>query len=263
MAKDKNRRSKRPLPTYLKTYWLLALFVIVALSWGAWSFAQAPLFRMKSLSVSGLVRVSRSEVLARAALDSRSNVWLVDRAAVERRVEAIPYVASAWVHRRLPADVRIVVTERVPASCLRDGERRTFTIDETLRVLERGCTVPKLPLYVVRASLPVVPGTFLHDPELLRLQSDAGALAAAGKHYRAFADDSYGRLVATMAGGIAVRFGSDADLVREQSLISPIIAQLGPRAAGITSLDLRAPTTPVVQFRQPQAKGSPEARYPQ
>lgn len=263
MAKVTKRRSKRPLATHLKTYWLLGLFVVIAVSWGAWSFAQASLFRMKSLDVSGLVRVTRSEVLARAAIDPRANVWLIDRAAVEQRIEAIPYVASAWMHRRLPADVRIVVTERVPASCLRDGERRTFTIDETLRVLERGCAMALLPLYVVHASLPVVPGTFLHDPELLRLQSDARALAAAGKHYRAFTDDAYGRLVATMGDGIAVRFGSDDDLVREQSLIAPILAGLGPRAAAIASLDLRAPTTPVVQFRQGQPKSTPQARYPQ
>lgn len=257
----RKRRSKRPLLARVRTYWVLGAIVLVALGAGAWWFAGSPLFRLRSVDVDGLVRVSKHDVLLRAALHPRDNIWLMNRGAVERRVEAIPYVATARVQRRFPADVRIVVTERKPAACLRDGARRTYTLDTALRVLERGCADAETPTYVVRAPLEAAPGTFERDPALLRLQSDDEALSATGRRYRSFAEGTYGELVATLQGGITVRFSSDADLTREQSLIAPILAELGSRAADVSSVDLRAPTTPVVEYRPPAPK-SAKRRYP-
>jgi hypothetical protein len=52
-----------------------------------------------------------------------------------------------------------------------------------------------------------------------------------------------------MPGGIQIRFGDDDDLDRKRRLIAPILAQLGPRLADVRAVDLRAPGTPVVDFR--------------
>ncbi|MBC5801136.1 MAG: FtsQ-type POTRA domain-containing protein [Candidatus Eremiobacteraeota bacterium] len=258
----RGRRSKRSLLAFVRTYWVLAALGLMVLGGAAWWFAGSPLFRLKTVAVGGLVRVSKADVLARAELDPRSNVWLMDRRAVERRIEAIPYVAAARVHRRFPADVRIDVTEREPSICLHDGAHRSYTLDPALRVLERGCAAPGIPTFTVQAPLDAAPGAFERDAQLLRLQSDAAALAAAGHRYRAFAEGAYGELVATLWDGITVRFARDADLGRAQSLIAPILAQLGPRAAYVRSVDLRAPTTPVVEYRENEpARGKPA--YPQ
>jgi len=262
MSVARQRRSKPTLLARVRTYWVLAAIVLVILAATGWWFAGSPLFRLKSVAVAGLMRVSKADVLARAQLDPRGNVWLMNRRAVEARIEAIPYVASAHVHRRFPADVRIDVTERVPSICLHDGDHQSYTLDAALRVLALGCAAAGIPAYTVRAPLDVAPGTFEHDAQLLRLQSDAAVLAAAGHHYRAFAEGAYGELVATLWDGITVRFARDADLGREQSLIAPILAQLGPRAADVRSVDLRAPTTPVVEYRA-DPRAARKAHYPQ
>ncbi len=258
----RKRRSKRPLLARVRTYWVLGAIILAALGTGAWWFAGSPLFRLRSVDVGGLLRVSKHDVLVRAALRPHDNIWLMNRSAVERRIEAIPYVATVRVHRRFPADVYIAVTERKPAACLRDGARRTYTLDTMLRILERGCADAGIPTYVIRAPLDAVPGTFERDPALLRLQSDDETLSAAGHRYRTFAEGTYGELVATLRGGITVRFGGDADLTREQSLIAPILAELGSRAADVSSVDLRAPTTPVVEYRAATPKPA-KRRYPQ
>ncbi len=247
-AAQNKRRSRRRLSARLRTYWVLVAIALGGLILGGWWLASAPMFRLKSLTVGDVPRVSRETVIARAALDPRGNVWLLNRGAIERRIEAIPYVATARVHVRFPASVRIDVTQRQPTACVRDAVGERFTIDAASRVLESGCTGAALPTYVLRERLHAVSGTFLNDSELARLESDAQVLGTIGR-YRRLSDDAYGQLVATNAAGIDVRFGDKRDLGRQARLLAPILAQLGRRAADVRAVDLRAPSTPVVEYR--------------
>lgn len=233
----------------MRTYWLLGLVVAGATAWAVVSVARLPAFHLKSLAVTGLVHVSRDEVVARAAIDPNADVWLLNRTAIRRRLEAIPYVDTARVHVRPLAAVWIEVTERVPEACVRDGGGALATVDSALRVLERGCPGGN-EVYAVRTTLDEEPGVFLHDSELAALQSDARALAGRAGRYREFDLDGFGQLEATMASGIRVRFGDDDDLPRKERLIGPILAQLGPRAGDVRAVDLRAPDTPVVEYRK-------------
>jgi len=249
VTKRRKRRSKPSPIVRLRRYWLLGAVALTIALAGGWWLATAPVFRLEKLTVSGLAHVSRQEVLDQAALDPHANVWLMNRGAVQHRIESIPYVLRARVHRSFPARVWIEVTERAGDGCVRDAARETYTIDAALRVLAIGCPLSPRMTFVIRGILAAEPGTFLDDPELLRLQSDARALATTQDRYHAFAHDAFGELVATLARGIDVRFGDDNDLERKQRLIGPILAQLGPRASGVRAVDLRAPATPVVEYR--------------
>jgi hypothetical protein len=231
----------------VRKFWLLGALAAVALAWGAWTVAGLPLFRLSSLAITGLDRVPYADVAMRAAIDPRANVWFINRRAIEQRIDAIPYVATAAVHVRPPASVWIDVTERVPQACVRDGAGAAFLVDASLRVLETGCLHPEL-TYLVRSRLDARPGTFLNDPELRALVADAQSLAAGDDRYRAFAHDPFGQLEATLQDGILVRFGDDDDLDGKQRLIGPILAELGPRAGAVRAVDLRAPAAPVVEF---------------
>jgi cell division septal protein FtsQ len=234
----------------LRTYWLLGLVLAGGAAWATVVVVRLPAFHLKSLEVSGLSHVTRADVVARAAIDPDADVWLLDRSAIARRVEAIPYVETARIHVRPPADVRIDVSERLASACVRDGTGRSVTIDAAPRVLEPGCA-PALPVYVVRDRLDATPGAFLNDGELASLVADARALAGSGDTYRAFEHDAFGQFEATLSDGIRVRFGDDDDdLAGKQRLIDPILAQLGPRAEDVRAVDLRAPSTPVVEYRK-------------
>ena len=45
---------------------------------------------------------------------------------------------------------------------------------------------------------------------------------------------------------MTVQFGDDEELGSKQRLVAPILAQLGERAARVSSVDVRTPATPVV-----------------
>jgi cell division septal protein FtsQ len=232
----------------LRSFWLLGLVVAALTAWAVVAIVRLPYFHVRSLAVTGLARVSRDEVVARAAIPPDANAWLLNRTAIRRRLEAIPYVATARVHVSPPADVWIELTERSAEACVRDGAGRAITVDPALRVLERGCAVNLT--YAVRDRLDDTPGAFARDPELQALQADARVLEGRGDRYRRFAHDAFGELDATLDDGIDVRFGEDEDLGRKQSLIGPILAQLGSRAGDVRAVDLRAPATPVVEYRR-------------
>ncbi len=244
----RKRRSKPSLRTRIRTFWLLGLFVIVAGVWGGWTLATLPAFYLHDLAVTGASRVSRDEIVARASIDPHANVWLVDRGAIERRIEAIPFVRTATVHREPLANVWIDVEERKPDACVRDAAGHESLVDDDLRVLSRSCASDADVTYAVRGIIDAPPGTFLLDPELRALQADAHALASTGNRFRSFSHDAYGELDAVMLSGIDVRFGDDDDLGRKERLIGPILAEIGPRVGNVRSLDVRAPSTPVVEF---------------
>jgi len=221
----------------MRRFWVLGTLLGCALAAAGWTLATLPIFRLHELVVTGNTRVTRDEIVARADVDPRENVWLLQPREIERRIEAIPYIRSAHVHRR------------PPEACVRDAAGHEFQVDDDLRVLEEVCT-PEVGLtFDLRGSLEGAgPGTFVHDPELVALAADARSLAQ-GDRYREFSHDGYGQLQATMQDGIEIRFGDDDDLDQKQRLIAPILAELGPRTATVRAVDLRAPSTPVVQFR--------------
>lgn len=249
-AKPRKRRRRRTLAGRARTYWIPLLLALAVFGYGGWALASAPFFRMQSLAVSGLTHDLRSTIVGRAAIDPHANVWLMDRGAIAKRLDALPYVKDVRIHVRPPAAVWLDVVERTADACVRDVGNVVVTVDDASRVLERGCADPSLVLFRVAGRIDATPATFLRDPELARLRDDAREIAATGDRYRSFAHDTYGDLEATLSDGIAVRFGDDDDLRTKQRIIGPLLAQIGPRLTNVRTVDLRAPATPVVEFRK-------------
>jgi cell division septal protein FtsQ len=219
------------------------------MGWGGWRIAALPMFRMTSLRVTTLAHVTRAEILGAAAIDPHANVWLLNRPAIERRIEAIPYVATAHVSVRPPAAVELAVSERAVAGCVRDPAQHAYTIDAGRQVLEALCDPATLPVYRLATPVNSLPGSILHEPELAALMNDRQTLAAAALGYSGFRHDAFGQLVATLRDGVVVKFGDDTDLGRKERLVGPILAQVETKGRSVRAVDLRAADTPVVEFR--------------
>jgi hypothetical protein len=122
------------------------------------------------------------------------------------------------------------------------------TLDATARVLQDGCGLPSVTRVDAGNAALAAPGQTLNDPEVARLLADVKTLADAGLTVRSVRRDRWGGLEAVDVTGVILKFGEDADLARKAELVGPV-RQGVEKKHPIRAIDLRAPRTPVVEFR--------------
>ncbi|HYZ17440.1 MAG TPA: FtsQ-type POTRA domain-containing protein [Candidatus Acidoferrum sp.] len=245
------RRRKPSLIARIRPFWIIALVLAVLLGWGGTALVQSPWFRLARLSIAVPIGspVSREQIRAAAAIPAGANVWLIGTSGVERRVEAIPYVDRATVRRgQFPQPyVEIDAAMRRPSACIH-GANREVTIDASARVLQTGCVIKGTAwIDAGKGKLPP-PGGQVTDRDVTRLLADAKTLADANLAVRVLGRDRWGGLQAVDVTGLTLRFGDDADLAKKVALVAPVREGVG-RKRLLRAIDLRAPATPVVEFR--------------
>ncbi|MGA8575590.1 MAG: FtsQ-type POTRA domain-containing protein [Candidatus Cybelea sp.] len=245
----KERRRKRSPVARIRPFWmpialasvLLLATVAVAATW--------PAFDPKEIIVSGNHRVGRNEILARAAIPSRVTIWLQNTGAIERRIETIPYIAQAAVHRGLPASIRIAVVERTPFAVVESGFDAAV-VDHALRVLEPATAAAAGPVFMLDPGADLVPGSYLRTREAIELRNTYDAVAAAHMAATTLALDRYGGRVVTIRGGVKLLLGSSNDMERKLTLADAILSQVVRRERRVSAIDLRAPAAPVLVYRR-------------
>jgi cell division protein FtsQ len=208
-----------------------------------------PGFRASTIAVDGIQVVSEQEVLKKAGIDTRANLWLQNMRAAQRRIESIPYVKSAQMHRSLPATLSIEITERSPEAVIVTGQG-TAMIDADRRVLETDGLYPEeLPRIWLRLEEPVAPGRFLKDPRIARLQRDYQVLRKNDVLAHGLQLNRGTELTVQLRSGVRLMLGQDGDLAAKAALVQPILHQIEGKLQEVTALDLRAPKTPVVVYK--------------
>lgn len=241
------RRRRKSAASRVRPFWILIVVLFVgAIALAYWG-ATWPALYPKSVNVVGNRVVPSAEILAKAGIVKTQNVWLQKTAPMVKRVEAIPFIETAAVHRMPPANVTIAVVERTPFAVVRTGEDRVL-VDHALRVLAPTEEAEALPLLTLKPGLNVAPGTFLRDESVTTLRDDDDALVAQHVIPTALELDKFGELVVTLRGGITVQLGDDEGMEKKIALIDPILAQTSKSGRRVTRIDLRAPAAPVVVF---------------
>ena len=87
----------------------------------AWLVFFSSVFGVRTIKVSGLHVLSPAQVITAAGISHGSPLIRLDTGSVERRVEALPDVASASVNTSFPSTVTITVVERVPVGVLKSS----------------------------------------------------------------------------------------------------------------------------------------------
>ncbi len=243
------RRKKKSPASRLRPFWLLIVLAAVLAGFGGYYAATWPGFHPRNVSVSGNRVVPAQQIAARAGIVRYENVWLQNMGKAADRIAAIPYVRSVQIHRALPANVRIVVTERVPYARLRyDSE--TALADRDLRVLQDEAGPSTLPVFVVKEAVAPKAGSFVKDTGVQRLRDDYDALTVQHIVVASLQYDKFGDLIATMRNGVQLLLGDDSTLSQTARLVGPILSQVGASGRKIAKVDLRAPKTPVVVFKK-------------
>ncbi|MGH7737085.1 MAG: cell division protein FtsQ/DivIB [Candidatus Tyrphobacter sp.] len=239
------RRSRRSAAAGLKPFWFVGGAVLLVAIVAGYLIASWPGFAPKRVRVFGNSIVPASEILSRARVNPRENIWLQSAGAMARRIETIPYILRARVARIPPAEIVITVTERKPAAVVR-GPGGSALVDASLRVLAPG-SVSGLPVIALNAPVALRPGTFLTG----RARAMRGALISLRAHdisVREIADDG-GDVSAVLSGGVRVLLGDEANLHASIPLVEPILARFALLGRPVALVDLRAPQAPVVTER--------------
>ena len=93
-------------------------------------------------------------------------------------------------------------------------------------------------------------GAFVKNVAAVQLRNDFDTLVQAHVFVNSLRYDKFGDLIATMHGGVRLLLGDDADLQKKTVLIGPILSQVAATGRRIAAVDLRAPKTPVVVYRE-------------
>jgi hypothetical protein len=146
---------------------VVALAVAVALVGAAFAVSRSPLLAVRTVEVVGAEHETAAEVAAVAGLASHPAMLSLDPAALARRIETLPWVASARVSRRWPSTVTVEVSERTAVGVAAESWAGGATyaavaagspvvlVDGTGRVLGTAAgTVPGLPVLLA----PTTPG---------------------------------------------------------------------------------------------------------
>jgi cell division protein FtsQ len=128
---------------------IVAGLAVLVLAAATWIVAFSPMLGANGVTVRGTRQLTIAQVRDAAAIKHGSPLVRLDTAAVRRRVESLPMVASAAVRTDYPSTVVITVTERVAVGYVRFGSRYLL-VDKTGAQYQTVASEPRsLPLFVV------------------------------------------------------------------------------------------------------------------
>jgi cell division protein FtsQ len=172
----------------------------------------------------------------------------LDEAAAARRVERLPWVADATVHRVWPNTVSIEVRERAPAATVPAARGGSTLVDATGRVLgpatRRADDRPALE-GVPRAG---APGTRLQDETRPALEVARALTPGLRTRVAAVVLRPDGELQLRLRPEGLVRLGDAAALTPKLVAAEAVLGEVDGRVA-VAVLDVRTPETPVLTHR--------------
>ena len=235
---------------------LVGVTAVVALGCAGRAATDSVLLDLDRVVVEGAVHTAPDEARFASGLRTGEPMLDIDEKAVDRAVEALPWVQEATVRRQWPGQVRIRLIERVPVAVAEAEPGAVALIDGTGRVLEWASVPP--PGLPVLAGLPPVgtPGTTLGVDGVATLQV-AVALPAELRTRTAGlapAPGTGGEVELRLNPEGMVRLGPPDDLDAKFTAIRAVLAQVDLRNLAV--LDVRRPENPVLTRRESAVKVS-------
>lgn len=222
---------------------LIALVVVVFLTAAAWAVAGSPLADVDRIKVVDAERTPAADVVRATGIRRSSAMVDVDEGRAARRVEALPWIATAEVVREWPGTVVVTVTERAPTAVTRADTGSWALVDATGRVLD---VVPEAPpgLTVLEglAAAPE-PGATLDggSAPLAVVAALTGALRA---RVQAVVTTAGEQVELTLTPRGRARLGRPTELEAKLRALERVLAQVDARDLAV--VDVRLPSSPVL-----------------
>jgi cell division protein FtsQ len=229
---------------------LIALAVVLGVVGGIAALVSSPLLDVDRVEVIGAKETSVAAVLHVTGLSERGHAMIaVDRFALARRVERLPWVASAEVTRKWPNVVRVRLAERtaIGAIAVPGG---VALLDTNGRVLATATTPPAGAVSILASDTIPGPGNTAPAPvraALSILHALSATLAGQVQSIHRL-DGAPATYELGIAGGILIRLG-EADRIPEK--LTAAEAVLSKQHTPGVVIDVRVPRSPTVSRQQP------------
>lgn len=128
-------------------------------------------FRLQALTVEGRDMTAREDILGALDAEVGTPIAAIDVAKAKAKIEALPWVRTAMVERRLPGTIHIVLQERMPYALWQHGELYTLVDHEGHLIVDVPASDIRLPLIVgadAPANAAALFETLKAEPELAR-----------------------------------------------------------------------------------------------
>jgi cell division protein FtsQ len=237
-ARPRGRLHLRPKPRTLA----LSLAVPAVLVGAYFAARETSTFAIRSVDVRGGTPALEAEVAAALKPDVGKSLLNFDGAAIVRRVDALPAVASARYNRAFPHTLRVIVVPEMPVAVLRRG-RESWLVSARGRAIARipRATQPGLPRIWVPTAVSIAAGDFLSDGDG-SIAAQSVALAAGFPARIATAALSHGELTFKLRSGLELRLGEPVDIRLKLAVARRALRVL---PAGTAYLDVAVPQRPV------------------
>lgn len=223
---------------------LLGVAGTAALAGAGWGLTRSPLLDVDRVVVTGAQLTAADEVTTAAGLRPGVPMVELDERTLARRVQALPWVATATVSRAWPGTVRVRITERSAVAVIEVADRGWALVDGDGRVLDlRDAPPPDLPDIQGVDPGPTAPGATVAADARAAVEIASAAADAIDGGVRAVRFDDRGVLLELGDGTEAV-LGTTEALAAKLTALSTVLSRVDRR--GVVTVDVRVPGAPVL-----------------
>jgi len=241
--------------------------VLLATALVAFGFKEAgdPRLGFAGLNVSGEARTPVADILYAAGFAKGTNVWLLDTGAARRRIEALPWVATAAVKRTWPNRISVSITERqavvrvrLSGASAEEPAASEALIDATGRVLDVSALGRPDPREEQAAALPLIridpapsglaPGSPIPGDDFQQAYDALVQLRALGLRVSEVDIKPATGITVTSDDGLRAILGTEDDLAKKVTLFKSIVPKIAA-PENVVYVDLRSVRAPTVLYR--------------
>jgi cell division protein FtsQ len=223
---------------------LLTGILILLAGLGLYAAARTTsLFAVDEIAVTGVSQEVAADVRKALAPALGESLLGLDLPELERRVEAVPAVASASLDRAFPHTLALTVVPEAPVAVLRQGSGSWLAAagGRVIAELETGAR-PGLPRVWLKRDVDVRVGEWLRGPQLRAVAAVAPLAVRPLPVPVASVTAARGELSLELRSGLELRLGDVRDLAVKLEVARRVLPQL---AGSEDYLDVSVPERPV------------------